>query len=104
MIDPSGAPIQGAILIPESENSSAAPSRYDRDEIMSRVSDAQGGLSAMLDLCLWASDGCYHFRIHRAGYEDAAMVVSKDLFPPVLRIVLRPPSSSSNPPRRRSSV
>jgi hypothetical protein len=100
VVDPSGAPIRGAVLLPETENASAAPSSYDQNEIQTRVSDAQGVLPAMLDLCLWESDGCYHFRIHRAGYEDTSMVVSKDLFPPVLRVVLKPMSSSSGPLKR----
>jgi hypothetical protein len=100
VVDPSGAPIRGAILVPEPENPSVVPIKYDRDEIAARASDAQGVLPALLDMCLWDSDGCYHFRVQRSGYEDAAMVVSRDLFPPVLRIVLKPVSSSSKPARR----
>jgi hypothetical protein len=93
VVDTSGAPIKGAILIPEPENVSVSPTKYDREEIERRTSDAQGVLPGMLDMCLWDSDGCYHFHIQKRGYEDASMVVSKDLFPQVLRIVLKPPSS-----------
>jgi hypothetical protein len=93
VVDPSGAPIQGAILIPEPENATATPTRFERDEIKKHASDAKGELPAVLDSCLWDGDGCYHFRVHRAGYVDSAMVVSKDLFPPVLRVVLMPPST-----------
>jgi len=103
VVDGSGAPIKGAVLIPEDEGPTAATPRYVQAEIDARTSDAKGVLPADLDMCLW-DDGCYHFRIHKGGYEDAAMVVSRDLFPPVLRIVLKPPSTSSIPRGRTGAV
>jgi hypothetical protein len=103
VVDGSGAPIKGAILIPEDEGPSGATPKYVQEEINARASDAKGVLPADLETCLW-DDGCYHFRIHKAGYEDAAMVVSRELFPPELRIVLKPPSGSSNPSRGRTGA
>jgi hypothetical protein len=48
-----------------------------------------------MDDCLWPSDDCYHFRVHRSGYEDSTISVSKDLFPPMLKVELTEKNSDS---------
>jgi hypothetical protein len=88
IVDRHGTPIQNGVLMPDDENPPAAPRVYDKWELKDRASDAQGFFHIDLEDCLWSSDGCYHFRIHRAGYDDFTMSVSKELFPPVLKIVM----------------
>ncbi|HZZ18027.1 MAG TPA: hypothetical protein VFE25_01595 [Opitutaceae bacterium] len=84
-----GDPIQYAVLTPDLENTPPAPHAYDDDEIKQRSSDANGVFHIDMDDCIWESDQNYHFRIHRAGYDDFTMAVSKDLFPPMLKVELR---------------
>jgi hypothetical protein len=84
-----GDPIQGAIVVPEEqENPGAMRQSLSDEDRQARVSDAQGLIRADLEQYFSESDGCYHFRIHRGGFEDVTMTVSKDLFPPLLRIKL----------------
>jgi hypothetical protein len=89
LVDGLGVPVQGAVVLPEEGD--LKPTRqinWPKDEIEARVSDSQGVVRADLEQYYWDSDGCYHFRVLRAGFEDFAMTVSKDLFPPVLKVTL----------------
>jgi hypothetical protein len=88
-VDRHGTPLQNAVLTPDPENAPVVPYVYDSEEIKERASDAKGVFHIDMDDCIWGSDGCYHFRVHRAGFEDSTMVVSKDLFPPMLRVEMR---------------
>jgi hypothetical protein len=91
VVDTLGVPVQGAflILVPENENPSARPATYTKAELKAQTSDAQGMIRADLDDCLWESDHSYHFRIRARGFEDLEMTVSRDLFPPLLRVEMR---------------
>ena len=91
VVDAHGAPLPGAFLtlLAESENPSARPQTYTSSELKAQTSDTQGMIRADLDDGLWESDHNYHFRVHLRGYEDVTMSVSKDLFPPILRIEMR---------------
>jgi hypothetical protein len=97
VVDGSGAPLQGAVIFPDYEYSSSQKT-YTREDIDALSSDAQGVIHADLDDYLWDKDGCYHFVIRRAGYDAATMSVSKDLLPPVLKVVMVPKSSPSPTP------
>ena len=104
LVDESGSPVQGAVVLPEDSGYPGARREHlSEAEEQARISDPQGLVYAELDQYCWDSDSCYHFRIRRANYEDATMTVSKDLFPPVLRISLdaniQKPGQSPNPPR-----
>jgi hypothetical protein len=94
-----GDPIPLAVLTPDFENPPVVPHVYDDDELKQRASDANGVFHIDMDDCLWASDQNYHFRIHRAGYEDSVISVSKDLFPPMLKVELREKGSEDAPAR-----
>src|ERR1039458_6130413 len=84
-----GNPIPGAIVVPEEqENPRAMARRVSDEDKQAWISDEQGIVHADLEQCFSESDGCYHFRIHRGGFEDVTMAVSRDLFPPLLRINL----------------
>ncbi len=100
VVDGSGAPVAGALLIlmPEDENQSSTPLGHTTAELRELTSDSQGVIHAQLDDCLWDSDGCYHFRVRRYGYDDVTMSVSKDLFPPVLRVELKPREQGASAP------
>jgi hypothetical protein len=91
VVDTLGVPVQGAflILVAENENPSARPATYTKAELKAQTTDAQGMIRADLDDCLWESDHSYHFRIRARGFEDLEMTVSKDLFPPLLRVEMR---------------
>lgn len=97
VVDSRGAPLQNAVLLPDFEHPPSVPHAYDDAELRDRASDARGVFHIDMDECIWGSDDCYHFHIHLAGYEDSAMVVSKDLFPPMLRIVLQPRTADTVP-------
>jgi hypothetical protein len=101
VVDARGAPIPGALVLPEDESQSGSPHHYTDSEIYGRATDAQGNLRIDLDDYYWPSDGCYHFRVMRRGYEDETMSVSKDLFPALLKVDMRPrvPDSYPAPPR-----
>jgi hypothetical protein len=91
VVDARGAPLPGAflVLIPEIDGPSSRHQAYTSSELKAQTADAQGMIHADLDDCLWESDHTYHFRVHLAGYEDATMSVSTELFPPVLRVEMR---------------
>lgn len=90
VVDGSGTPVRGAILVPDDEYPATSRLRnYTDQELAEHGSDAQGLIVAHLEDCLWDSDGCYHFRIIKKGYEDVTMTVSKALFPPVMRVELK---------------
>jgi hypothetical protein len=95
-----GSPVQGAVIMPDEEDSrGAVPRRLADEDRQARTSDAQGIIHADLEQYFWDSDGCYHFRIRRGGFEDVTMTVSRDLFPPLLRIRLEasPPKAGRSP-------
>lgn len=101
VVDRHGTPLQNAVLTPDPESAPAVPRVYDDAEIKERASDAKGVFHVDMDDCIWNSDGCYHFRIHRAGFEDSTMAVSKDLFPPMLRIEMREKGADAQAPTTR---
>jgi hypothetical protein len=88
LVDGRGAPVQGALVIPEYENPQSVPQDYSKKELEDRTSNAQGMVVVGLDEYYWDTDHCYHFRVRRYGFEDVAMAVSRDLFPAVLKIEL----------------
>jgi hypothetical protein len=89
LVDGLGVPVQGAVVSPEEGDfKMTRQTNWSKDEIAARVSDSQGMVRADLEQYYWESDGCYHFRVLRTGFEDFAMTVSKDLFPPVLKVNL----------------
>jgi hypothetical protein len=94
VVDGSGAPVQGAVIYPDYEYSSGQH-QYTKAEVEAMSSDANGRMHVDLDDFLWHRDGCYHFIIKRAGYEDATLSLSKDLAPPVIRVVLVPRSTAA---------
>jgi hypothetical protein len=89
IVDARGVPLQNGVLTPDLEHPPVVSHVYDDDELKDRASDAHGVFHIDMDDCIWESDECYHFRIHLAGYDDAAMVVSRDLFPPMLKVVMQ---------------
>ena len=97
-----GVPVQGAIVVPDSSDDMTGDQGAGRrlpsqGEIDARTSDAQGIIHADLDQYLWDSDGCYHFRIRRFGFEDVTMAVSRDLFPQMLTINLGAKTQTQGP-------
>ena len=101
MVDASGVPLQGAVIYPESEYG-ATQQKYSDYELRERSSSAQGVILIDLEDYFWESDGCYHFRFHKSGYEDETMSVSRDLFPAVLRVDMRPRAPAPAPASRHS--
>lgn len=106
IVDGHGAPVQGATVLPDdSDNRGTSREILSDEDIQARISDAQGIVHADLDQYFWDLDGCYHFRVHRSGFEDLTMSVSKDLYPSLLRINLEakplgpPPSPVPQPTR-----
>jgi hypothetical protein len=97
VVDGSGTPIRGAVIYPDFEYSSRQH-EYTKEDIEALSSNAQGMINAEMDDFLWDRDGCYHFVIRKAGYEEATLSVSKDLLPPVLRVVLAPRSYPTDRP------
>jgi hypothetical protein len=96
VVDAVGAPLADAVVLPDAEYDSASP-RYTDSDLKERSTNAKGTVLVFLDDYYWASDSCYHFRVHKAGYEDETMAVSKDLFPAVLKIDMRPRVPAANP-------
>jgi hypothetical protein len=91
VVDGAGTPLNGAVVLPDPEYPSSAPPNYTESELKKDHStNAQGLILVYLDDFYWNTDGCYHIRVHRSGYEDETMAVSKDLFPAVLKIDMRP--------------
>jgi hypothetical protein len=99
IVDRHGTPLKNGVLIPDYEVPQGMPHVYDSYELQERASDANGLFHVSLDECLWNSDGCYHFHINRTGYDPFTMTVSKDLFPPVLRITMVEKTSDTPPAR-----
>jgi hypothetical protein len=89
VVDSQGAPIKGALVVPDPEFPPAEAPRYTDSEIKDRSTDAQGMVSVFLDDFYWKADACYHIRVRRGGYEDETLTVSRDLFPAVLKIDMR---------------
>jgi len=102
VVDARGAPLQGALVLPEDESQSGSPHHYADSEVYGRATDEQGDLHVDLDDYYWPSDGCYHFLVMRRGYEDETMSVSKDLFPALLKVDMRPRVPDANPAPPRS--
>jgi hypothetical protein len=97
VVDGLGVPVQGAVVLPEEGD--LKPTRqinWTSEDIAARVSDSQGIVRADLEQYYWDSDGCYHFRVLRVGFEDFAMTVSKELFPPVLKVTLEGDAQRTN--------
>lgn len=86
--DAAGNPIAGARFIPEYPEESTTHEFYSEKELETLVSNAQGFVPVDLEVCYWDTDASYHFSVHRAGYEAADLVVSRDLCPPVLKVQL----------------
>jgi hypothetical protein len=89
VVDENGAPVAGALLLPEDEEQHSVAVSEGREEDYAQTSGPDGMIAAKLDEFL-RSDDCYHFRIHKAGYEDTTTSVSKDLIPALLKVELRP--------------
>jgi len=100
VVDSLGNPVRGAVVLPD-DDSPASHRGFTEAEMKERSTNGQGLLAVFLDDFLWASDGNYHLRVLAVGFEDEAMTVSKDLFPPVLRVELRRPGASAPAPRPR---
>jgi hypothetical protein len=97
IVDRHGTPLQNGVLVPDYEGAQEIPHTYDKYELAQRASDAKGVFHVDLDDCYWNSDDCYHFKIYRTGFENCSMTVSKDLFPPVLKITLVEKGSDQAP-------
>lgn len=98
VVGPDGAPLKGAVVIPDPEFDSNAPPKLTDSELEQHATNAQGVVLIYLDDFYWGGDACYHIRVHLAGYEDEAVTVSKDLLPAVLKIDMRPKAPATNPP------
>jgi hypothetical protein len=98
IVDRHGTPLQNGVLVADEENAPVQPHDYDKYELAERASDAKGVFHVDLEECYWASDNCYHFKIFRTGFENFSMTVSKDLFPPVLKITMVEKGSDQAPP------
>jgi hypothetical protein len=88
VVDERGAVVPDALLLPEEEGHDPSSLQGDREEDYAPRSGQDGVITTNLDEYL-RSDDCYHFRIHKRGYEDTASTVSRDLMPPVLKVELR---------------
>jgi hypothetical protein len=97
VVDARGAPIRNAVVLPDPEFPPAEPTKYSQSELQEHATNAQGLVLVFLDDFYWKADGCYHFRVHQALYEDETMSVSRDLFPAVLKIDLRPKEPTALP-------
>ena len=96
VVDGAGAPLAGAVVLPDAEYESSLPP-YTASDLKERSTNAQGTVVVYLDDYYWASDSCYHFRVRREGFEDETMAVSKELLPSVLKIDMRPRVPATNP-------
>jgi hypothetical protein len=94
VVDASGRPIQGAVIYPDYEYMSNQH-QYTKGEIEEFSSDEKGRIHVDLDDFLWNRDECYHFIIRTPGYEDATFSLSRDLAPPLIRVVLVPRSGAA---------
>jgi hypothetical protein len=103
VVDSLGTPLAGAVVLPDPEYQSTSTPNYSDSEIRDHHStNAQGMILVFLDDFFWESDGCYHIRVHKPGFEDETMTVSRDLYPAVLKIDMRPrvpATGAPGPPR-----
>jgi hypothetical protein len=88
VVNAHGVPIPGATVLPydESESRKSDLTPEDRKAL---TTDPHGLVTVLLESYYWSEDGCYHFRVHRTGFDTATETVSKDLFPAELRIELK---------------
>jgi hypothetical protein len=97
VVDARGAPIKGALVMPESEDEGVTNSgNLTASELERRTSDAQGLVRADLKAYYWPSDACFHFATTKQGYEDSVISVSKDLFPSPLKIRMEVVENTGN--------
>jgi hypothetical protein len=88
VVNSRGVPIPGATVVPYEESESRqAP--LTKEDLKPLTTDTHGIVSVLLESYYWTEDGCYHFRVQRAGFDTATESVSKDLFPAQLRIELK---------------
>lgn len=98
VVDARGAPIPGALVMPELEDDRRAdPRKPTSEDLAERTSDAQGIIHADMRLYYWGSDDCFHFVVTREGYEDATFSVSRELFPPMLKIRMEAVENEGKP-------
>jgi hypothetical protein len=88
VVNTRGVPIPGATVIPYDENE-ARRTELTPEDLKAFTTDQHGMVTVVLEPYLWTEDGCYHFRVRRAGFEAATETVSRDLFPGQLRIELK---------------
>ena len=90
VVDTRGQPIAGALVLPDEEDQSTATAATPPvDDVKSVTTDAAGSVVLPLGDYYWTEDSCYHFRVVRRGYDPVIMSVSRELWPPVLRIELK---------------
>ncbi len=89
VVDHFGNPVAGAVVRPENEDSKDNREKLTDWEIAACTSNDQGMIQANLEDYYWDSDSCYPIRVHRDGYEDFELAVSRELLPLVLKIELR---------------
>lgn len=89
VVDPSGAPIAGAVLYPDYEYNTSPQRDYSRADLAAYTSGPSGIISLDLGGYLWDADGCYHFLIRKAGYDDETVAISKELFSGRLRVDMK---------------
>ena len=91
VVDHSGTPVEGALVQPVPQdvadaNQIASQAKFEAENW---TTNAQGMIHADLEGFYWDSDSCYHFHVHRVGYEDFDIAISKELMPAVYRIELK---------------
>lgn len=90
VVDTRGQPIAGALVLPDEEDqSTATAAALPVSDVKSVTTDAAGAVVLPLGDYYWTEDSCYHFRVVRRGYDSVIMSVSRELWPPVLRIELK---------------
>jgi hypothetical protein len=91
VVDRSGTPIAGAVVepVPDDLRAAATIENLSKYELKNWTTDAEGMIHNDLEEYYWDADSCYHFHVHRAGYEDFDISVSKELMPATYRIELR---------------
>jgi hypothetical protein len=90
VVDVHGTPLPAATVLPYEERDSLDPSNVTGLDLRDYATDAHGIVEVVLGNYYWSSDACYHFRVHRAGFETETLAVSKELFPAEFRIELKP--------------
>jgi hypothetical protein len=89
VLDENGRPVADAILLAEDDSHGSGYRNTTQEEDFAPRSGPDGVITADLDEYLWSSDDCYHFSIHKRGFEDTATTVSRELIPQVLKVELR---------------